>query len=350
MTPQHRPRGLERVVQQRIDRSDLDARGERSRKIDQPANQPFDARDLTIQRLGGVDHLGAAGNRGALPREQLHGSLHSRQRIQHLVRQLGSQLADRRQLFALHQAPAMLGQRRVGLLQLLDQRADLIAQRLDATPGRELDPRSFGCGLDLDLELVDGLGDLARPQEPGEQARDRAGDAGSHQQMRQAAHLALGVRERALRVLARHAAELVEEVAQPLRAGVIAFQLAPRIVSPAGVVKRDCRFSGAVVGGVFSLDLVQQLARGRIADLGARGRQPRLESRAAGFELREPGTVPRQQVLGDEAFLVLERAHGRGVVDERHLLGDRDARHRGRVLQRRQPDRTHDTDAGGRPQ
>jgi len=46
------------------------------------------------------------------------------------VCELRGQLADCRQLLALDEAAAMLEQRRVRLLQLLDNRADLIAQRL----------------------------------------------------------------------------------------------------------------------------------------------------------------------------------------------------------------------------
>ena len=141
------------------------------------------------------------------------------------MRELGGELADRRQLLALHQASPVLGQRRVGLLELLDQRADLLAQRFEAgAAGRDLNARSLGCRLDLDLELVDRLRDPARPQEPGEQARDRARDARSHQQVRQPADAALGICERALGVLPRRPAELVEQVAQALRARVVAFQ------------------------------------------------------------------------------------------------------------------------------
>ena len=86
-----------------------------------------------------------------------------------------------------------------------------------------------------------------------------------------------------------------------------------------------------------------------IGDLRVRRREPGLERRPAGLELGEPGAVAAQQVLGDEPLLVLERAHRGGVVDERELLADGDAGHRGRVLQRRQPDRAHDADGDAVP-
>ena len=140
------------------------------------------------------------GTHGALPRQELDGRLHAGERVQHLVRELGGQLADRGQLLALDQPPPVLGERGVGLLELLDQRAHLVAERLEAgAAGRDLDARPLRRRLDLHLQLVDRLRDPARPQEPDEQAGDRARDAGADQHVGQPADAAARCRRASAR-------------------------------------------------------------------------------------------------------------------------------------------------------
>ena len=205
---------VHRGVDQSSDPGDLDPWGEGSGVVHEPPHQPFDAGDLVIESVCGVDHRPATWRGRTLPFEQLNGCLHPGQRIQDFVRELCRQLADCRQLLALDEPPAMLEQRRVRLLQLFDNRAHLIAQRLQAgTSRRKVNARSLGSRFDLDLELIHRLRDPPSPQKPDQQAGDGAGDAGPHQNPRQSAHRPLGCGQRLLRVGARDPPKLGEQIA-----------------------------------------------------------------------------------------------------------------------------------------
>ena len=288
-----------------------------------------------IESASGVDY-GPATRRGrTLPFEQLNGCLHPGQRIQDFVRELCCQLADCRQLLALDQTPPMLEQRRVGLLQLFDDRAHLIAQRLQAGASRrEVNARSLGSRFDLDLELIHRLRDPPSPQKPHQQAGDGAGNAGPHKDPRQSPHRPLGCGQRLLRVGARHPPKLGEQIPQLLGLRV-SLQESVLCFSGMAVVEERHRFSACtVIGRVVSLNLSEQLLGARAADRAVHARQPRLEGRPAVVELLEPGPVPRQKVFGHKSLLIKECAHRGGVVDEGELAADGHAGHRRGVPER----------------
>src|SRR5262249_25571976 len=63
---------------------------------------------------------------------------------------------------------------------------------------------------------------------------------------------------------------------------------------------------------------------------------------AAAVQLGEARRIACEQVLGDEPLLILEGAHGRGVVDQRELARDRGVAVGGRGPERIEPDGAHD--------